>query len=501
MADQLEPQHAEDDAPAGSGRTHRVRVVGLALGAAALAVILIADPPAGVPKQGWLVAGVAALMAIWWITEAVPVAATALVPIVAFPLMGVLPIREATAPYAHPLIFLFLGGFILAMALERWQLHRRIALATLRLFGTRPAALVAGFMVATAVLSMWVSNTATAIMMLPIALSVISLLRDDAVAAMEPKAEARFAVALLLGVAYGANIGGMGTLIGTPPNALLAGYMAQTHGVILGFGEWMLLGVPLVALFLAGAWLILTRVTMPLGRARVEGADAVIARELSALGTITGPEIRVAAVFGATALLWVFRPLLAEFVPGLSDTGIAVAAAVALFVVPSGKGHAGLFLMNWDWAKRLPWGVLILFGGGLALAAAIQESGLAAWIGGGMSELGGWPLVGIMLVAAAIVVFLTEITSNTATTAVFLPLAGAAALSLGLDPLYLALPVALSASCAFMLPVATPPNAIVFGSGRVTIPEMARAGFLVNLVAVVLVTLAAYAALSVVWAA
>lgn len=477
---------------ADSGRPHK-RIAGVIIGISLLVLTVVLPPPAGMPGLAWHVAGIAALMAAWWVTEALPVAATALVPVVAFPIAGVGGIQQAAAPYANPLIFLFLGGFMLALALERWNLHRRIALTVLNRVGARPAALVAGFLVTTAMLSMWVSNTATAMLMLPIGLSVIKLLHADGVAALPTGEDRNFAIALLLSIAYGATIGGLGTLIGTPPNALLAAYMAEAHGVSIGFGQWMLLGVPLVVIMLPLAWLVLTRVAFPVGGAAIPGAVDVITHEVGALGPMRPPEIRVAVVFGVTAALWMTRPAINHMFPGLalSDPAIAIGAALALFAIPANAGN-GEFLLNWDWAKRLPWGVLILFGGGLSLAAAISQSGLAQWIGDAMTAGAGWPVFFIVLLIAFVVIFLTEITSNTATAAVFLPLVAAFAVSVGTSPITLMVPVALAASCAFMMPVATPPNAIVFASGAVTIPHMARAGFLLNLAAIFLIVLASY---------
>jgi solute carrier family 13 (sodium-dependent dicarboxylate transporter), member 2/3/5 len=476
----------------GSGRS-RKRIAGLIIGLVLLVLTFLMPPPAGMPGLAWHVAGIGSLMAVWWVTEALPVAATALVPIVAFPIAGVGDMQQAAVPYANPIIFLFLGGFMLALALERWNLHRRIALTILNRVGARPAALVAGFLVTTAALSMWVSNTATAMMMLPIGLSVIKLLHADGVAALPAGEDRNIAIALLLSIAYGATIGGLGTLIGTPPNALLAAYMAETHGTSIGFGQWMLLGVPLVVIMLPLAWLVLTRIAFPVGDAAIPGAQAVISREFDALGPMRPPAKRVAFIFAATAVLWMIRPAISDLFPGLSlsDPAIAIGAALALFATPANAGN-GEFLLNWDWAKRLPWGVLILFGGGLSLAAAIAQSGLAQWIGQTMTTGAGWPLFLIVLLIAFIVIFLTEITSNTATAAVFLPLVSAFAVSLGTSPITLMVPVALAASCAFMMPVATPPNAIVFASGAVTIPHMARAGLLLNLAAIFLIVLTSY---------
>ncbi len=469
------------------------RMAGLVVGAAAFAVMLYLPAPDGMTEAAWRVAATAALMAIWWLSEALPVPATALVPLAAFPLLGVVPVEAAAAPYANPLIFLFLGGFLIALGFERWNLHRRIALAILGRFGARPAMLIAGFMAATAGLSMWVSNTATAVMMLPIGLSVIRLLHGDGIGAMPPREDRNFAIALLLGIAYGASIGGLGTLIGTPPNAFLAAYMADTYGVTVGFGQWMLLGLPLVFVMLPLAWLVLTRLVYPVGSGPIEGAEQVIRSEIYTLGRPSRQEKRVAAIFVATAALWIFRPVIEAAAPGigLSDPVIAILGAFALFVTPADL-RRGEFLLDWAWARRLPWGVLILFGGGLSLASAIGESGLAGWIGETMTGAAGWPLLALVGVIVAAVVFLTEITSNTATAAVFLPLAAAFAVSISVDPFMLAVPVALAASCAFMMPVATPPNAIVFSSGHLTIPQMARAGLVLNLLAIMLIVWIGY---------
>jgi sodium-dependent dicarboxylate transporter 2/3/5 len=469
--------------PATSGG--RVQAIGLLLGPAVFVGMLLLPPPSGLETTAWRVAAVAALMALWWVTEAIPIPATGLLPLVLFPLLGIAPIGEAAAPYADPLIFLFLGGFLIALGLERWNLHRRIALGIVSAIGVRPGALVGGCMLATAFLSMWVSNTATAMMMLPIGMSVIGLLQRDvraAAGAAAPGGPDGFPTALLLGIAYGASVGGLATLIGTPPNALLAAFMRRTYGVEIGFAQWMLIGLPLVAVMLAMTWLILTRIAFALPREAIPGAAELIRREIAGLGPLTTPEWRVGLVFAGAALLWVVRPLFGGVLPALNDTTIAVAAGLLLFLVPAGGPTSrGAALMDWETAKRLPWGVLLLFGGGLSLAAAIGASGLADWIGAGFAALGQWPVLLVVVLVTAGIVFLTELTSNTAIAAAFLPLMASVAPALGADPFLLTIPVALAASCAFMLPVATPPNAIVYGSGHLTVAQMARAGFLLNL--------------------
>src|SRR5512138_2255188 len=445
--------------PYNSAERGRLPLLGLVGGPLAGAMLLLLPPPAGLEPAAWSVAAVTLLMVVWWITEALPVAATALVPIVAFPLLGVAGIGAATAPYAHPLIFLFLGGFLLAKAIERCNLHRRTALTILGAVGAAPHRLIGGFMAATAALSMWLSNTATAIMMLPIALA--------------------------------ASIGGIGTLIGTPPNALLAAFLAERYGIVIGFGRWMLFGLPLAAVLLALCWLLLTRVVFRVGRQPIPGAAETIAAELRGLGRASRDERMVAAVFATVAALWVLRPLINDALPmlGLSDTGIALLGGLALFAIPADLPRRR-FLLDWEAAKTLPWGVLLLFGGGLSLASAIESSGLAAWIGALLEARAGWPVVAVVLLVTALVVFLTEVTSNTATASVFIPIAAGLGAGAAEAPLLYATAVALSASCAFMMPVATPPNAIVYASGELTIPQMARAGLWLNLVCIVVITAA-----------
>ncbi len=473
--------------------------IGLVAGPIVFVALLLLPPPAGLTPAAWAVAAAAAPMVIWWITEALPVAVTALVPIVAFPLLGVVEVKEAAAPYAHPLIFLFLGGFLIAKAVERWNLHRRLALSLLTVVGSSPARLIGGFMAATALLSMWLSNTATTIMMVPIALAVVGLLESDGESESNggapPGASDGFGLALLLSIAYAASLGGLGTLIGTPPNALLAAFLAERYGIVIGFAQWMLLGVPLAAVLLFLAWLLLTRLAFRIDRSPIAGAAETIAGQLRALGPLRREERLVALVFLAVALLWITRPLLNGLLPGLqlSDPVIALAGGIVLFVIPADL-RRGVFLMNWQTAKQLPWGVLLLFGGGLSLAEAIQASGLAAWIGEVLAGCSGWPVLALILLITAVVVFLTEVTSNTATASVFIPIAATLGACISADPLVFAVPVALAASCAFMMPVATPPNAIVYASGYIRIPQMAKAGFLLNLFCILVITGAAYAA-------
>ena len=476
--------------------------VGLFAGPAALVVMLALPAPEGMETAAWRTAAVGVLMAVWWVTEALPIAATALLPLVLFPLLGARPIDEAAAPYANPLIFLFMGGFMLALAMERWGLHRRIALGIIRAIGTRPRSIIAGFMVASAFLSMWVSNTATAMMMLPIGLSVVALVRGEEGGTSEVEQTSgqefgNFAVVLMLAIAYACSVGGMGTLVGTPTNAFLVGFLDETYDLEIAFAHWLLLGVALLALALPVIFVVLTRFVYPIRLERLPGGADYIRSQWRALGSMNRGEWLVGVVFGAVAVLWVTRPLLDSYVPGLSDAGIAMTGAVALFALPVDL-RRGVFVLDWEWARRLPWGVLILFGGGLSLAAAISDTGLAAWIGGRMDLLASWPPLLIVVAVVAVIIFLTELTSNTATAAAFIPILASVAVGIGQDPLLLAVPATLAASCAFMLPVATPPNAIVYGSSFVTVPQMARAGIVLNALFVLLVTLMAYLLLPVV---
>jgi len=480
-----------DALAADPGPPVRVRRAGLIGGLAVFAALLWLPAPEGLSAEGWRCAAVGVLMAAWWITEAIAIPATALLPLVLFPVLGVLPIADAAAPFANPLIYLYLGGFLLALGMQRWGLHRRLALSVVASVGDSPRRIALGFLLATAFVSMWVSNTATALMMLPVGVSVVGL------AGAEGAEGRNLGIVVALSIAYGASVGGLGTLIGTPPNALLAGFLSETYGVEIGFGQWMLLGVPLVAVGLPMTFAVLTRV-YPLGLARSAAGAAAVRAELAAMGPLRGPERTVAVVFGVVATLWVAGPLVREAVPGLSDTAIGMGGALLLFVLPA-DWRRMRFVLDWRAAEDLPWGVLVLFGGGLSLAAAIEATGLATFIGARLGGLAGLPAVAVVAAVVLVILALTEMTSNTATAAAFLPVVAALAVGLGESPLLLAVPAALAATCAFALPAATPPNAIVFGSGLVTLPQMARAGVWLNLGFVVLVTAAAYALLPVVF--
>jgi solute carrier family 13 (sodium-dependent dicarboxylate transporter), member 2/3/5 len=479
-----QPHHAPG--PGTAGR------IGLWLGPLWLLVTLLTPAPAGMGEPAWLCIGMALLMATWWATEAIPIPATSLIPLVLIPALGLGSMGDAAASYANPIIYLFLGGFLLGMAMQRWYLHRRLALHVLRLVGHQPRRQIAGFMIATGFLSMWVSNTATTIMMLPIGVSVIALLGDS-----DPEELKRYATALLLAIAYSASIGGVATLIGTPPNALLAGYLAEERGIDVGFAQWMLIGLPISLAMMVVAWAWLTRHAFHLSAG--EQSAGMIHEELARLGPMSRAERRVGLVFLLAALAWVTRPLLNDLgLTWLTDTGIAIAAGLALFLIPSGRDQ-GERLMTWDDAQKLPWGILLLFGGGLTLAGAITRTGLAEWIAEQLGLFGALPLLAMIGIVVLVIIFLTEMTSNTATAAAFLPLLGALALSLEISPLLVTVPATIAASCAFMMPVATPPNAIVFGSGHLKIQAMIRAGFVLNLTSTLLVTLLAYFLVQLFW--
>jgi sodium-dependent dicarboxylate transporter 2/3/5 len=467
-------------------RFPRHRLIGLIVGPLAAAVVLASPAPDGLSQEGWRTAAVGIWMAIWWMTEALPLAVTAMLPVILFPIVGVRSIEATTPSYAHPLVFLFLGGFLLARAMNVWALDRRLALTVLRSVGSSPPRVIGGLMAVTAFLSMWVSNTATAMVMLPIGLSIATTFANH----KDQQAEG-VAPALLLGIAYAATIGGMGTIVGTPPNALFAAFMAETYGIEIGFAEWMLIGVPLILVLLPLTWFVLTHVTFRITGLQSLQVTGVTEGEFVALEPISRAERLVAGVMLLVAASWIFRPLLMTALPWLrlSDAGIAITGALLLFLLPVDLKR-GRFLLSWKEAAGIRWDVLILFGGGLALAAAIGESDLADWIGIQLIGLQALPVFLLLLAVGALIVFLGELASNTAIAAVFLPVAGATAIGMGEPALLLTLPIALFATLGFMLPVATPPNAVIFGSGVVDMRHMLRAGAILDVVGIIVVALA-----------
>lgn len=479
------------------------QTIGLGVGPILFFLVMLLPTPEGLSADAWSVVAVALLMASWWATEAIPVPATSLLPLVLLPLVGAVSSSEASLPYARPVIFLLLGGFIAAMAMQKWNLHRRIALNILARVGDHPSALIAGFMGASALLSMWISNTATTLMIVPIAITVAQTILQD-------RADGhRFTIALLIGCAWSASIGGLGTYIGTPPNLFVKAFIQQTTGREILFLEWMMFAIPIVATMVPLAWLLLTKVCFPFDAKLARGGAEVVRQELDAMGRITTPEKRVAIVMGTMGLLWSFRQVLVDtvwltdllpFIARLSDMHIAVAAGLAMFLLPAGAGDGkGQALLTWESAVALPWGVILLFGGGLSLAAAIQTTGLAVWLGEHMSGLATAHLFVITLAVVAMVIFLTELTSNTATTAALVPVLGALATTANIDPIMLAAPTAMAASCAFMLPVATGPNAVVFSTGHINVPDMMRAGLWLNTIGVFVVSALCYTLLPMVF--
>jgi sodium-dependent dicarboxylate transporter 2/3/5 len=485
------------------------RWAGLVLGPSAALIVYLLLPEARFDESGHLAAGLTregrltlaagTWLAAWWLTEAIPIQAAGLLPLALFPLLGVASMRQAAAPYANEVIFLFLGGLILGAALERWGLHKRIALSILLAVGTRPDRLVGGIMVSTAFVSMWVSNTATAVMMLPIAASVVRLVleRDG-----RPDPRGRdFAVAALLAVAYAASIGGVATLIGTPPNGVLAAFVREHYGQTVSFARWLGVGLPTVLILLPVTWLLLTRVLFRLPRGPVTDAADLLRAQQAALGPMSRGERWVLIVFVAAALAWIFRVPLSLGLglytsregrgpePWLTDAGIAVIAALALFILPADGGRP---VLDWSSASRIPWGVLLLFGGGLSLADAVTTHRVDLALGRAFEGLGGVPPMVVLLAVSAVVVFVTEVGSNTAVTTTLLPVAAAVALRLGLEPYPLAVAVALSASCAFMMPSGTPPNALVFSAGHLRVHHMVRAGWWLNLAAIAAISAVAW---------
>ncbi len=478
----------------------RRQMVGLILGPLLFFLMLFLPAPAGMTPVAQKMAAIALLMATWWMCESIPIPATSLLPIALFPLLGIMSTQKATAPYASHLIYLFMGGFIIALSMQRWNLHRRIAMNIINAVGFSPGRLIFGFMIATATLSAFVSNTATTVMMMPIGLAIITHVVDEGTREglhqqidFSPEQFA-FGLNLMLGIAYAASIGGIATLIGTPPNTVLAGYLQKTYGYEITFVDWLKVGVPLVVVMLPLCWLWLTKVANPMKLKKVPGGRDLIKEELREMGSMNTGERWTALVFALTALGWIFRKQLGFLFPDpkmVTDAAIAMTGALVLFLIPISL-KKNQFVMDWHWAAKMPWGVLILFGGGLSLAGGFKSSGLAEWLGNQVGLLENAPILVLVVAVTTLIIFLTELTSNTATSAMVMPILSAVAIGLGQSPLLLIVPAAVAASCAFMLPVATPPNAIVFGSGYVTIPQMAKSGFGLNIIGIVLVVAITY---------
>ena len=475
----------------------KVKNFGLILGPALFLIILLWFHPEELSKEANAILASTIWIAVWWITEAVPIAITSLLPVVLFPLTGGMELAETTASFGHRYIFLYIGGFILAIAIERWNLHKRIALNILSLIGTNVKNVILGFMVATAFLSMWISNTATSVMMLPIGMSIISQLMDN------PKTveneNQNFGKALMLAIAYSASIGGMATLIGTPPNLVLATIVQETYGIEITFSKWFMFGLPISLILLAICWKYLTEIAFTFKQKKFPGGRNEINKQLKSLGKLSYEEKMVLLIFVGTAFAWITRSfLLQKLIPNLDDTLIAVIAGILLFILPASKSK-NRKLINWEEAVKLPWGILLLFGGGLALAQGFKTSGLAEWIGGQLTLLEGASIFILLLFLIALVNFLTEITSNLATTAMILPILAPLSLVLDVNPFILMVGATVAASCAFMLPVATPPNAVVFGSGYLRIPDMAKTGVWMNLFSIIFLTIMVYFLLPILW--
>ena len=454
------------------------------------------SPPAGMSESAYSLLSITLWMALWWVTESVPIAITALLPIILFPMTGAVDLQTTTASYGHKYIFLYMGGFMLAIAIEKWNLHKRIALNIIKIIGTNISKIILGFMVATAFLSMWISNTATAVMMLPIAMSIVAQLQDNP--NTEKNENLIFGKALMLSIAYSASIGGMATLIGTPPNLVFAGYVEETYGIEITFLQWLKFGVPIATPLLVIAWLYLTKFAFKFKQKEFPGGKEEINRLLVLIGPMKREEKLVSAIFVLTAFCWITRSfILQEFFPFIDDTIIAMTAGILLFVVPASDFKKRL--ITWEDAVKLPWGIILLFGGGMALAAGFQITGLASWLGAQMSIFQGLSVLVLVFVIITLVNFFTEFTSNLATTAMLLPILAPIAISLNINPYMLMVACTIAASCAFMMPVATPPNAVVFGSGYLRIPDMIKSGIWMNIISILFLTLMVYYFLPIIW--
>ena len=470
--------------------------IGLIAGPIAFVICLLFFHPDGLSKEANAVLASTLWIAIWWITEALPIAVTALLPIVLFPLTGALKLSETTSAYGHKYIFLYIGGFIIAITIERWNLHKRIALTIINFIGTNVVNIILGFMVATAFMSMWISNTATSVMMLPIGMAIIAQLKDNPdTIANENKI---FGKALMLSIAYSASIGGVATLIGTPPNLVLAGVVEKTYGIEITFGQWFSFGFPISVILLFICWQYLTRFAFTFKQKEFPGGKSEIKNQLNKLGKISYEEKLILIVFVMTAFCWITRSfLLKRFIPNIDDTIIAMTSAFIIFLLPTKDRTRKL--LTWEEAVKIPWGVLLLFGGGMALASGFSQTGLANWIGSQMTLFQGVAIVLLVLALITAVNFLTEITSNLATTAMLLPILAPMALTINVHPYLLMVGATVAASCAFMLPVATPPNAVVFGSGYLRIPDMVRTGIWMNIISIIILTAFTFLVLPKLW--
>ena len=472
--------------------------IGLFLGPLLFILIRLFLNPDGLSDEANAVLASTLWIAVWWITEAIPIAVTSLLPIILFPLSGALPLAETSSSFGHRYVFLYMGGFILALAIEKWNLHKRIALNIIKLIGTDVKKIILGFMLATAFLSMWISNTATAVMMLPIGIAIIKQMKD--LKSIPDQENLIFGKALMLSIAFSASVGGIATLIGTPPNLVFAGIIQELYGIEISFLKWIIFGLPISIILLTISWIYLTRVAFKFSQINFDVGMVEIKKQLTELGEIRYEEKIVLVVFVITGAAWISRTFFLNlFLPSLDDSMIALMSGISLFLLSTGKKNNVEKIMHWEDAVKLPWGILLLFGGGLAIAAGFQSSGLASWIAENFTQLSGFSLFIILLVVIAAVNFLTEITSNIATTAMLLPILAPTALMLGVHPYILMVGATLSASCAFMLPVATPPNAVVFGSNYLKISDMVRVGILMNIISIIIIFTMVYFFLPVLW--
>ncbi|MTI21823.1 DASS family sodium-coupled anion symporter [Fulvivirga sp. RKSG066] len=464
------------------------KVIGLFIGPLlfALLLLLFRNSP---EYPLFCVLAVASWMITWWVTEAIPIPATSLLPIVLLPLLGIFKVSEATAPYASSIIFLFMGGFLIALALEKHNLHKRIALNLLRLTGSSGNGIILGFMAATALLSMWISNTATAVMMLPIALSVANLLLKKDTEKLT-RSEKNFSLGLMLSIAYAANIGGSMTLIGTPPNVVMAGYLTEILDYTMTFSSWFGIGLPVGFLLLTITYLLITKLLFKNNLKKITGSEQLVNSELQKLGKISKSEKLVLTIFAITAFGWIFKQQINQLIgePLLSDTVTAMAGGLLMFITPVHL-KKNKFILKWEDTKKLPWGILLLFGGGMCLARAMEKVGIIQLMGEFVKGQGELPTTLIVLITTAMVLFLTELMSNVALITIFIPVAIGIAQGLGINPLLLVIPATIASSCAFMMPISTPPNAIVFSSGYIKMKQMIRAGFLLNLIAIAVLVL------------
>ena len=465
-------------------------IFGLILGPILFSVIMIFVDAEGLSFEAKCILASTAWMAVWWVTECVPISVTALLPIVLFPLTGGMDLSTTTAAYGHKLVFLFVGGFLIALAIEKWHLHKRLALNIIRVTGSNKSRVILGFMLATAFLSMWISNTATSIMILPVGLAIISQLKDDP-KTVENENEF-FGKSLMIAIAYSASIGGMATLIGTPPNMVLAGVVEESYGIKLNMFDWMKFGVPLSSFLLIICWFYLTKIAFKFKNEEFSAGRNEIQRQIKELGRFSNEEIKVLIVFTLTALGWIFRGSIETIFPMIDDTIIAIFFAVSLFIIPTKNQKTNTTLLVWNDTVKLPWGILILFGGGMAIASAFGKSGLALWIADLLQNLNDVSLFLIILIVVTSINLLTEVTSNMATTAMLLPVLVTIALAIDVHPYFLLVAATLAASCAFMLPISTPPNAVVFGSGFLKIEDMFKKGVWMNLISIITITLVVY---------